>query len=70
MSSCAPGFQDVDKTKIGIVGGQGANLGALSRIEGILVPEGFCISTLAFKRILEDKRHPQGGDSVFKVQAG
>jgi pyruvate,water dikinase len=54
MSSYVLGFQDIDKTKIGIVGGKGANLGELSRIEGILVPEGFCISTIAFKRIIDE----------------
>lgn len=45
------GFQDIDKTKLMIVGGKGANLGELSKIEGIHVPDGFCISTEAFKRI-------------------
>ncbi|BAZ16452.1 phosphoenolpyruvate synthase [Calothrix sp. NIES-4071] len=34
------------------MGVKGANLGELSKIEGILVPEGFCISTEAFKRII------------------
>lgn len=46
------GFQDIDKTKFPIVGGKGANLGELSNIEGIHVPDGFCISTEAFKRII------------------
>lgn len=54
MSSYVLGFQDVDKTKIGVVGGKGANLGELSKIEGILVPEGFCISTITFPRIIEE----------------
>ncbi|QMW03136.1 phosphoenolpyruvate synthase [Spirosoma foliorum] len=45
-------FQDIDKTKFTLVGGKGANLGELSRIEGILVPAGFCISTEAFKRVI------------------
>jgi rifampicin phosphotransferase len=52
MSSYVLGFQDIDKTKIMVVGGKGANLGELSKIEGILVPDGFCISTEAFKRII------------------
>jgi rifampicin phosphotransferase len=52
MSSYVLGFQDIDKTKLMVVGGKGANLGELSRIEGIRVPEGFCISTEAFKRII------------------
>ncbi|AFZ04981.1 Pyruvate, water dikinase [Oscillatoria nigro-viridis PCC 7112] len=52
MSSYVLGFQDIDQTKITIVGGKGANLGELSKIEGIRVPDGFCISTEAFKRII------------------
>ncbi|NPV91044.1 MAG: phosphoenolpyruvate synthase [Firmicutes bacterium] len=46
------GFQDIDKKKFMAVGGKGANLGELSKIEGIRVPDGFCISTEAFKRII------------------
>jgi hypothetical protein len=37
------GFEDIDRTKIALVGGKGANLGEISRIEGIRVPEGFCV---------------------------
>jgi len=47
------GFQEIDKTKIAMVGGKGANLGELSRIEGIRVPEGFCVKTEAYKKIIE-----------------
>ncbi|MBD3884287.1 phosphoenolpyruvate synthase [Phormidium tenue FACHB-886] len=54
MSLFVLGFQDIDQTKLNVVGGKGANLGELSRIEGILVPEGFCISTIAFQRIIEE----------------
>ncbi|EGW41790.1 phosphoenolpyruvate synthase [Desulfosporosinus sp. OT] len=54
MSSIVLGFQDIDKTKLMVVGGKGANLGELSKIEGIRVPDGFCISTEAFKRIIEE----------------
>jgi len=50
MSSYVLGFQDIDKTKLTVVGGKGANLVELSKIEGIHVPDGFCISTEAFKR--------------------
>jgi len=52
MSSYVLGFQDIDKTKLMVAGGKGANLGELSKIEGIRVPDGFCISTDAFKRII------------------
>src|SRR3981081_1577867 len=52
MSSYVLGFQDIDRAKLMVVGGKGANLGELSKIEGIRVPDGFCISTEAFKRII------------------
>ena len=52
MTSYVLGFQDIDTTKIAVVGGKGANLGELSRIEGIRVPDGFCLSTEAFKRVV------------------
>ena len=54
MSSFIFALQDIDKTKLKVVGGKGANLGELARIEGIPVPDGFCISTEAFRRILEE----------------
>ena len=52
MSSYVVGFQDVDRTRIAAVGGKGANLGELSRVEGLHVPEGFCVSTAAFERVV------------------
>jgi len=54
MSHFVLGFQDIDKTKLSVVGGKGANLGELARIEGIHVPDGFCIATAAYKRIIEE----------------
>jgi pyruvate,water dikinase len=47
-------FQDIDQTQVAAVGGKGANLGELSRIEGIRVPPGFCITTTAFQRIMAE----------------
>ncbi|MFN8491348.1 MAG: phosphoenolpyruvate synthase [Caldilineaceae bacterium] len=52
MSLYVLGFQDIDKIKLMVVGGKGANLGELAKLEGIRVPDGFCISTEAFKRII------------------
>ena len=45
-------FQAIDRTQIAVVGGKGAHLGELSRIEGIRVPTGFCVTTDAFRRIM------------------
>ncbi|WP_088226815.1 phosphoenolpyruvate synthase [Desulfosporosinus sp. FKB] len=54
MNSWLLSFEEIDKTQITIVGGKGANLGELSRIEGIQVPEGFCLTTEAYRRIVEN----------------
>jgi len=46
------GLEEIDKTQVALVGGKGAALGELSRIEGIRVPAGFCVTTDAFRRIM------------------
>ncbi|MFD5629074.1 rifamycin-inactivating phosphotransferase [Streptomyces sp. NPDC127072] len=48
------GLREVDETCVAVVGGKGAHLGALTRIEGIRVPEGFCVTTAAFRRIMAE----------------
>ncbi|KLU60990.1 phosphoenolpyruvate synthase [Peptococcaceae bacterium CEB3] len=52
MNTYVLGFPEIDKTKLPVVGGKGANLGELSRIEGIRVPEGFCVTTEAYKKTI------------------
>jgi phosphoenolpyruvate synthase/pyruvate phosphate dikinase len=54
MDSYVLGFQDIDHTQVRLVGGKGAHLGELSRIEGIPVPAGFCVTTESFRRIMDD----------------
>jgi len=56
MSSNILGFQEIDKTKLALAGGKGANLGELSRIEGIQVPNGFCITTDVYKEITDSNK--------------
>src|SRR5215471_5402747 len=46
------GLEELDKTQVALAGGKGANLGELSRIDGIRVPAGFCVTTDAFRRIV------------------
>src|ERR1700733_2467888 len=46
------GLEEIDRTQVALVGGKGANLGELSRIEGIRVPAGWCVTTDAYRRIL------------------
>jgi phosphoenolpyruvate synthase/pyruvate phosphate dikinase len=47
-------FQEIDQAQVAVVGGKGSLLGELSRIEGIRVPPGFCVTTDAFRRILAE----------------
>ncbi len=45
-------FREINQSQGALVGGKGAHLGALSRMEGIRVPDGFCVTTDAFRRII------------------
>ncbi|MBV9880727.1 MAG: phosphoenolpyruvate synthase [Gemmatirosa sp.] len=47
-------FHEIDRTQVALVGGKGAHLGELSRIDGVRVPAGFCVTTAAFRRIMAD----------------
>ena len=47
-------FQEIDQTQVAVVGGKGAQLAELSRIEGIRVPSGFCVTTDAYQRIMAE----------------
>ena len=48
------GLQEIEETQVAVVGGKGAHLGELSRIEGIRVPPGFCVTTDALRRIMAE----------------
>ncbi|MFD2656727.1 phosphoenolpyruvate synthase [Gracilibacillus thailandensis] len=50
MSASVLDFQEIEKTQLMLVGGKGLNLGELSKIQGIHVPEGFCITTEGFQK--------------------
>jgi pyruvate,water dikinase len=54
MDSYLRDLGEIDRTQVALVGGKGAHLGELSRIEGIRVPAGFCVTTDAYRRIVED----------------
>jgi phosphoenolpyruvate synthase/pyruvate phosphate dikinase len=54
MGGYVLGFHEIDQTQVAVVGGKGAHLGELSRIEGIRVPSGFCVTTDAFRRIMAE----------------
>jgi rifampicin phosphotransferase len=46
------GLEEIDRTQTELVGGKAANLGELSRLEGVRVPVGFCVTTAAFQRVV------------------
>lgn len=50
MSLYVLDFQAINRSKLLAVGGKGANLGELSGISGIQVPDGFCVTTEAYKK--------------------
>ena len=59
------GFQEIDRTQVAVVGGKGAHLGELSRIEGIRVPPGFCVTTDAFQRVMAEA--PSSDDRLDRL---
>jgi phosphoenolpyruvate synthase/pyruvate phosphate dikinase len=54
MGSYLLDLEAVDRTHVAVVGGKGANLGELSRIAGVHVPSGFCVTTDAFRRVMAE----------------
>ena len=44
-------FEDIGRETAELAGGKGANLGELSRINGVAVPGGFCVTTEAYHKI-------------------
>ncbi|GAB3977939.1 rifamycin-inactivating phosphotransferase [Plantactinospora veratri] len=47
-------LRKVDGARGATVGGKGAHLGEVSRIDGVRVPAGFCVTTDAFRRIMAE----------------
>ena len=59
MSSFVLDFQEIEKGQLSLVGGKGLNLGELSNIQGIQVPEGFCVTTVAYEKAIEQNEELQ-----------
>ncbi|HET6871409.1 MAG TPA: PEP/pyruvate-binding domain-containing protein, partial [Sporolactobacillaceae bacterium] len=53
MSALVLSFQEIEKTQLLLVGGKGVNLGELSTIQGLHVPEGFCVTTVGYQKAIE-----------------
>jgi len=45
---------EIDRTRAPLAGGKGANLGELTRVAGVRVPPGFCVTTDAYRRIVAE----------------
>jgi Phosphoenolpyruvate synthase/pyruvate phosphate dikinase len=54
MGSFILHFKDINHSHLPLVGGKAANLGELSQATGLQVPDGFCVSTEAYKKILSE----------------
>lgn len=59
MSSFVLDFQEIEKTQLSLVGGKGLNLGELSNMQGIQVPEGFCVTTIGYEKAIEQNEELQ-----------
>ncbi|WP_263560345.1 phosphoenolpyruvate synthase [Paenibacillus polymyxa] len=53
MNSLVLDFQEMDNTQLLLVGGKGLHLGALAKMEGIQVTEGFCVTTVGYQKAIE-----------------
>ncbi|MCY7816988.1 phosphoenolpyruvate synthase [Bacillus haynesii] len=53
MSHLVLGFHEMEKTQLPLVGGKGLHLGELSKIQGIQVPDGFCVTTAGFQKAIK-----------------
>ncbi|MCM3729138.1 phosphoenolpyruvate synthase [Neobacillus cucumis] len=71
MSSLVLGFQEMEKSQLLLVGGKGLNLGELTKIQGIQVPEGFCITTVGYQKAIEQNETFQVLlDQLTKLKVG
>jgi pyruvate,water dikinase len=59
----------VDASQLGMVGGKGANLGELGRIDGVRVPRGFCVTTAAFRRFVAAANVDVGALAAAELRA-
>lgn len=53
------GFEALGRNSLVLVGGKSANLAMLSRLEGLQVPEGFCLTTSAFQAVVGEAAEVQ-----------
>ena len=49
-------LEEVDRTRVALVGGKAASLGELSSLRGVCVPPGFCVTAHAFRQVMARAR--------------
>ena len=54
LSCYVVGLEETDRTQVALIGGKAVHLGQLSRVEGLRVPDGFCVTTEAFRRMMAE----------------
>ena len=47
-------LSEIDRTDAELAGGKGAHLGELLRVDGVDVPPGFCVTTDAYRGIVDN----------------
>ena len=75
-------LREIGPTQVAVVGGKAAHLGELTRVEGVRVPPGFCVTTEAFRRSLAgapsiderlhrlSRRQPEDRAAIRPLSAG
>jgi pyruvate,water dikinase len=53
MNSLVLELREIEKTQLLLVGGKGLHLGELSKMEGLQVPDGFCVTTAGYQKAIE-----------------
>lgn len=59
------GLDEVDGTMVELAGGKAAQLGELRRIDGVRVPDGVCVTTSAYQRVVAGS--PAIGDLIDEL---
>lgn len=54
MTTDVLNLRDIDHGKLSAVDGKCVNLGKLSRLEGTIVPDGFCVIAEAYREAIPD----------------
>lgn len=67
MTSLVLGFAEMDDAQLSLVGGKALNLARLSGVEGILVPDGFCVTTNGFRQAVAHNRTYHGLLEQLKI---